>query len=99
MKSFFKFFWKETTVRISDNEVIELGGFIISLFIFLGILGLLKLTEDNQYGCEWNGLMVYSSEGVYYKLINDLGKEIEVHESHFISLDKWRSKKLKELGI
>jgi hypothetical protein len=43
MKSFFKFFWEETTVRISDKEVIELGGFIISLFIFLGILGLLKL--------------------------------------------------------
>jgi len=43
MKSFFNFFWKETTVRISDKEVIELGGFIISLFIFLGILGLLKL--------------------------------------------------------
>jgi hypothetical protein len=43
--------------------------------------------------------MVYSSDGVYYKLINDLGKEIEVHESHFISLDKWRNKKLKELGL
>ena len=43
MKSFFKFFWEETTVIISDKEVIELGGFIISLFIFLGILGLLKL--------------------------------------------------------
>lgn len=43
MKSFFEFFWKETTVRISDSEVIELGGFIISLFIFLGILGLVKL--------------------------------------------------------
>jgi hypothetical protein len=43
MKSFFKFFWKETTVKISDNEVLELGGFIISLFIFLGVLGLLKL--------------------------------------------------------
>ena len=43
MKSFFNFFWKETTVRISDKEVLELGGFIISLFIFFGILGLLKL--------------------------------------------------------
>jgi hypothetical protein len=43
MKSLFKFFWKETTMQISDTEVIELGGFIISLFIFLGILGLLKL--------------------------------------------------------
>jgi hypothetical protein len=43
MKNFFKFFWKETTVRISDNEVIELGGFIISLFIFLCILGLISI--------------------------------------------------------
>jgi hypothetical protein len=43
MKKAFEFFWKETTIRISDREVLELGGFIISLFIFLGILGLLKL--------------------------------------------------------
>ena len=43
MKSFFEFFWKETTIRISDREVLELGGFIISLFLFLGILGILKL--------------------------------------------------------
>jgi|688.fasta_scaffold1948915_2 hypothetical protein len=68
------------------------------------------LTENKQYDCcitlqslirndEWNGLMVYSSDGIYYKLINDLGKEIEVHESHLIPLDKWRSNKLNELGI
>lgn len=43
MKSFFNFFWKETTVRISDHEVLELGGFIISLLLFLSILGLLKI--------------------------------------------------------
>jgi hypothetical protein len=40
--------------------------------------------------------MVYSSDGTYYKLLNDLGKEIEVHETHFIPLDKWREKKLKD---
>ena len=40
LKKAFEFFWKETTMRISDREV---GGFIISLFLFLGILGLLKL--------------------------------------------------------
>jgi hypothetical protein len=43
--------------------------------------------------------MVYSSDGTYYKLLNDLGKEIEVHESHFIPLDKVREQKLNEIGI
>lgn len=42
---------------------------------------------------------VYSSDGIYYRLVNDLGKEIEVHESHLIPLDKWREKKLNEIGI
>jgi hypothetical protein len=43
--------------------------------------------------------VVYSSDGVYIELINDLGSKIEVHESHLISLDKIRKEKLKELGI
>jgi hypothetical protein len=43
LKKAFDFFWKETTMRISDREVLELGGFIVSIFLFLGILGLLKL--------------------------------------------------------
>ena len=33
------------------------------------------------------------------ELIIDLGKEIEVHESHFIPLDKVREQKLNEIGI
>ena len=57
------------------------------------------LTENKQYVCVWNGLMLYSSDGLYYKLINDLGKEIEIHESHLIPLDEWRDSKLGELGI
>ena len=57
------------------------------------------LTEGKQYHCEWNGEMVYSSDGIYYKLVNDLGCEIEVHENHFIPLDKWRENKLNEIGV
>lgn len=57
------------------------------------------LTVEEKYDCEWNGESVYSSDGIYFKLVNDLGKEIEVHSSHFIKLDKFREKKLKELGI
>lgn len=57
------------------------------------------LTEGKQYHCEWNGIPVYSSDGIFYKLINDFGNEIEVHESHLIPLDKWRKNKLRDLGI
>jgi hypothetical protein len=57
------------------------------------------MTENKVYEGDWNGLMVYSSDGVYIELINDLGSKIEVHESHLISLDKIRKDKLKELGI
>jgi hypothetical protein len=42
MCSFFDFYWKETTVRINDNVVIELGGFILIVFISLISLFLLN---------------------------------------------------------
>jgi len=35
MCSFFAVYWEETTMRINDNEVIELGGFILTIFVFL----------------------------------------------------------------
>ena len=38
MCNFFMIFWKETTIKINDKEVIELGGFILTLFMFLGCL-------------------------------------------------------------
>jgi hypothetical protein len=41
--------------------------------------------------------MVYSSDGTYYKLVNDLGKKIEVHESHFIPLDKVREQQINKI--
>lgn len=57
------------------------------------------LTEGRHYDCEWNGEMVYSSTGVYFRLISDLGREIEVHESHFIPLEKVRQQKINDLGV
>jgi len=44
MCSFFAVYWEETTMRINDNEVIELGGFILTIFVFLGGLFLLNYT-------------------------------------------------------
>lgn len=38
MYSFFKNCWEELTVQINDREVIELGGFVICLFIVIGSL-------------------------------------------------------------
>jgi hypothetical protein len=57
------------------------------------------LTPEKIYDCEWNGEMVYSSDGAYYKLINDIGHNIEVHSSHFIRLDDFRENKLNDLGV
>lgn len=57
------------------------------------------LTEGKQYYCEWNGEIAFTSNGIYYKLISDLGREIEVHESHFIPLEEVREQKLNEIGI
>jgi hypothetical protein len=57
------------------------------------------LTPEEHYDCEWNGEMVYSSDGAYYRLVSDLGKTIEVHETHFIRLDDFRQNKLNDLGI
>lgn len=44
ISSFFEFYWKETTIRISENMVIELGGFILVLLIFILFLNLLNHT-------------------------------------------------------
>jgi hypothetical protein len=56
------------------------------------------LTIGKQYECTWNQV-VYSYDGIYYSLINDLGNLIEVNESHLIPLDEWRSKRLIQIGL
>ncbi len=57
------------------------------------------LTQGKIYSARCNEGMVYSSDGIYYSLVSDLGKLIEVHERHFIPLETLRQEKLKELGI
>ena len=42
MCSFLEVYWKETTIQISKNEVIELGGFILVILVFLSSLFLLN---------------------------------------------------------
>lgn len=42
MSSFFEVYWKETTIEISKNEIIELGGPILVIFVFLTFLFLLN---------------------------------------------------------
>ncbi len=55
------------------------------------------LTPGKIYVGRWNEKMIYSSNGTYYKLTNDSGKVIEVHENHLVSLEKVREEKLKIL--
>jgi hypothetical protein len=57
------------------------------------------LTPEKIYVGRWNEEMVYSSDGCYYKIKNDAGNLIEVHESHLVRLDKVREEKLKQLNI
>lgn len=55
------------------------------------------LTPEKVYTCWWDDEMLYSSNGLYYRLINDMGKEIEVHEGHLVLLQKVRAEKLDNL--
>ena len=57
------------------------------------------LTQGKIYTGKWNGDMVYSSDGTYYKLENDLGCIVEVSGYHLVPVDKVREEKLEELGI
>lgn len=55
------------------------------------------LTPGKIYTAKWNGEMVYSSDGTYYSLVNDLGTRIELHETHLVQLEKWRENKLNNI--
>jgi hypothetical protein len=41
--------------------------------------------------------MTYSSDGIYYQVINDKDICIEIHENHLIELNKYRNTKLDKL--
>jgi hypothetical protein len=55
------------------------------------------LTPEKVYNCWWEKKMLYSSDDVYYTMINDVGEKIEVHESHLVLLSKVREEKLDKL--
>jgi hypothetical protein len=57
------------------------------------------MTIGKIYRGDYPNRPVYSSDGIYYLVTNDWGKQIEVHQNHLIQLDKLREGKLKELGI
>jgi hypothetical protein len=57
------------------------------------------MTPGKTYEGDYVDGPVYSSDGIYYSLINDKGFRIEVHQNHLIELDKLRDDKLNDLGI
>jgi len=42
---------------------------------------------------------VYSSDGIYYSVVNDNGLRVEIHENHLTELNKIRENKLNQLVI
>jgi hypothetical protein len=55
------------------------------------------LTYGKIYNATWTPQAVYSSDGVYWEITNDLGQTKEYHESKFITLKQWREKQIKSL--
>lgn len=52
------------------------------------------LTYGKIYNATWTPQAVYSSDGVYWEITNDLGQTKEYHESKFITLKQWREKQI-----
>jgi hypothetical protein len=53
------------------------------------------ITYGKIYDAIWQEEIVYSSDGIYYEITNDLGLKKQYHSSKFIKLEEWREKKLK----
>jgi hypothetical protein len=60
------------------------------------------MTGDKIYEGDYVDGPVYSSDGIFYSVVNDNGIRVEIHEIHesnVIELDKVRQDKLNKLGI
>jgi hypothetical protein len=57
------------------------------------------MTGDKIYEGDYVDGPVYSSDGIFYSVVNDNGIRVEIHESNVIELDKVRQDKLNKLGI
>ena len=57
------------------------------------------MTPGKFYEGDYVDGPVYSSDGIYYQLINDLGEDIWIHQNHLLEINKIRNNKLNDLGI
>ena len=58
-----------------------------------------NMTPGKVYEGDYSPGIVYSSDGIYYTVLNDKGVGIEIHDSQMIELSKIREDKINELGI
>lgn len=56
-----------------------------------------KLSNDKIYKFIWEPQMIYSSDGVYYETIDDVGGRVWVYYTHIKRLDKVREEKIDEI--
>lgn len=61
--------------------------------------GFYNLTNFKIYDVELNNPNepIYSSIGIYYEVINDIGESRILYESNFIHLEKWRDLQINKI--
>lgn len=61
--------------------------------------GFYNLTKSKVYDVEYNNPdePIYSSIGIYYEVINDIGEMKILYESNFIHLEKWRELQINKI--
>lgn len=57
------------------------------------------MTPGKIYEGDYVDGPVYSSDGIYYSVVNDNGLRVDIHQTHLIEVDKVREDKLNQLGI
>lgn len=56
-----------------------------------------NLSRKKLYKFIWEPQMVYSSDGVYYETIDDVGEKAWVYYTQIEKLDRKRDRKIKEI--
>lgn len=56
-----------------------------------------KLTNGKIYKFIWEPQMIYSSDGIYYETINDVGEKAWVYSTYIKRLDEVREEKIDEI--
>lgn len=57
------------------------------------------MTPGKIYEGDYVDGPVYSSDGIYYSVVNDNGLRVDINQNHLIEIDKVREDKLSQLGI